>query len=160
MKDSTMGFMEFLKIVMRYAVLLLLLFPFFTQAAVYKCEINGKIKYQEAPCIDGDAEQLQITPPPSKTFKPGVTGIRESERQWLKKRKAERTRRIKYRQKEAARAQAAERQKKQDEQTCNNYKAKEDYYDDLARTGRSSVQKRRYRARADYYAQKGKPYCK
>lgn len=145
---------------MRIVIIIFLLIPFASQAGVFKCEVEGKIVYQEIPCQTGDATKLSITSAPSNTTNSNAIGIRESERKWLRERKAEQAKRAKRRRINSARIEADRRSRKADERTCNSYKAQEDYYDDLARVARSQSLKKKHRAKADYYGKLAKPYCK
>ena len=145
---------------MRIVIIIFLLIPFASQAGVFKCEVEGKTVYQEIPCKTGNATRLNIVPATHNTTNSNAVGIRESERKWLRERKAQQAKRAKRRRIHSARIAADRRSRKADERTCNNYKAQEDYYDDLTWAARSQSLKKKYRARADYYEKLAKPYCK
>ena len=58
-------------------------------AGVYKCDVGGKLVYQQTPCATGNSEQLRIAPAPSQPAR-STPMLRESERALLDELESER----------------------------------------------------------------------
>ena len=147
---------------MRYLMILGLVFwPSLGFGAIYKCEVDGAIMYQGAPCRGADSEKLSIESDSRR--RPG-TGLRPGERELLREIKNREDARLKRRRSnakmDANRRKSEQRAAEMNKQRCQEYESKARLYRwRVNETGRYAT--REYNKQQwDRYRQKAREYCK
>jgi len=136
----------------RIILLTLLLIPFSSHSAIYKCKnAKGQIEFSDMPCATSNKRTIEVRPNYQRSTS-GGTGLSLDERRLL--RKIEQRERKRDYDRELERRYPIQQPVRNNNSACNYYKSRITYYADGLRRGCRSSTCEYYRERKRHYSSK------